>query len=438
MIKLIYNYFKLCIKLYTFDKDDVNNVNTLFDQIVDCGSVCIKITQWILPILEMKYKIEYDNVPYWFSKLENLYDNCNYHCDDYTRRVYLDEFNNEFSDKYKMIKVLSSGSMGGCYHIKSIDDDKDFCMKVIHPNIKYEMKILTYLFKIPFFQNIFHKIVPISFEIFFDKFKEQINMIKEANNILQFRENYSKDELILIPKLYAVSSDILIMEYLPSYKLSEVDISDYKKTKLLSILFLFMRNNGLLNFNHGDLHKGNWGINDNKIVIYDFGICWKYSQKKSKHNLKLVDLFDTEYAKDPLLFEKFSTILFELMDHTFDRDDFLKYAKISNEKYELNKLDVKSIYNIVIRYFIERDKIMDYTFFIGIINVLQVNKIMLHYDVVNGRADIEWLNSKRKDLIDICEAYDSFKEYSNYYKDTLQNESIDYNYIQDKITQNLN
>ena len=113
MIKLIYNYFKLCIKLYTFNKDDVNDVNILFDQIVDCGSVCIKITQWILPVLEMKYKIESDNIPYWFSKLENLYDNCNYHCDNYTRMVYLNEFNHNFDEKYKMIKVLS-GSMGGC------------------------------------------------------------------------------------------------------------------------------------------------------------------------------------------------------------------------------------------------------------------------------------------------------------------------------------
>ena len=261
-------------------------------------------------------------------------------------------------------------------------------------------------------------------------------MIKEANNILRFRENYNKNELIIIPKLYEISTDILIMEYLPSYKLSGMNISDYKKTKLLSYLFLFMRNNVLLNFNHGDLHRGNWGINENKIVIYDFGICWKHSRKKYYSQLELIELFDTDYTKDELLFEKFSTILLELMDHTFDKDDFIKYSKISTESND--KLDVKSIYNILIIYFIEKGKFIDYTIFLGIVNVLQVNKMLSDYDVINGNADIDWLDSKQKELVDICEAYNSFQEYNNYYKDSFKNKSIDYNYIQDKITQNLN
>ena len=38
-----------------------------------------------------------------------------------------------------------------------------------------------------------------------------------------------------------------------------------------------MQNNLYINkYNHGDLHNYNWKItNDNKIVIYDYGLCWE-------------------------------------------------------------------------------------------------------------------------------------------------------------------
>ena len=57
MISLIYNYFKLCYRMYSFDRENNNNVDVLFNQIVDSGSVCIKIVQWMLPTLEIKYNI---------------------------------------------------------------------------------------------------------------------------------------------------------------------------------------------------------------------------------------------------------------------------------------------------------------------------------------------------------------------------------------------
>ena len=58
------------------------------------------------------------------------------------------------------------------------------------------------------------------------------------------------------------------MSYEESEKIDNNLLSPYKKYKLLNLLYLFIRNNEIiLNYNHGDLHKGNWGINGDKINI---------------------------------------------------------------------------------------------------------------------------------------------------------------------------
>ena len=58
-------------------------------------------------------------------------------------------------------------------------------------------------------------------------------------------------------------------------------MSEYRKSKIIFLLYLFIRNNMLIiNNNHGDLHKFNWKVSDeicnnlNKIIIYDFGYCF--------------------------------------------------------------------------------------------------------------------------------------------------------------------
>ena len=60
---------------------------------------------------------------------------------------------------------------------------------------------------------------------------------------------------------------------------------------------------------------------------------------------------------------------------------------------------------------LKKGKIIDYTIFLGIVYILQVNKMLSDYDVINGNADIDWLYSKKRELVDICEAYSNSKQY---------------------------
>ena len=57
-------------------------LDQLCNSITRCGSVCIKFTQWITPILELTYVEENDlftkdrEKPLWLTKLESFYENC--------------------------------------------------------------------------------------------------------------------------------------------------------------------------------------------------------------------------------------------------------------------------------------------------------------------------------------------------------------------------
>ena len=70
------------------------------------------------------------------------------------------------------------------------------------------------------------------------------------------------------------------------------ELSMYEQSKYLSLSFLFNNNNKyILNFNHGDMHLGNFKkYKENKIVIYDFGYCFKVNDDK------IVEIFNDFYG----------------------------------------------------------------------------------------------------------------------------------------------
>ena len=66
------------------------------------------------------------------------------------------------------------------------------------------------------------------------------------------------------------------MSYEEGTKFDDSDSTDYIKSQVQLLLKLFIKHNQHFFFMHGDLHKGNWKLRENgKIVIYDFGYCWK-------------------------------------------------------------------------------------------------------------------------------------------------------------------
>ncbi len=89
------------------------------------------------------------------------------------------------------------------------------------------------------------------------------------------------------------------MEYLEGKSIENQKDNNYRYSKFNLFIYIFMQNNLYINkYNHGDLHNYNWKItNDNKIVIYDYGLCWELQDDFLLNNLnELIDgLHDYNY-----------------------------------------------------------------------------------------------------------------------------------------------
>ena len=254
---------------YNFYNDKI--VKILLKNVHSCGVIPIKIIQWGLPILKL---INIDKKI--LDIFENTYENCPIHELDYTKKLYKSDFYNDIDDDYKIIELVGSGSIAQVYKIQDIKTNEFYAMKVIHPDaiknfnkIKFYLKIIFSIFK-------FSNIVPTDLNNFLKQFRQQLDLVNEANNILKFSGLYKNDQLFLIPELYKFSKNIIIMDYIEgrSIETIKINIQHYRYNMIISI---FMYNNLFINkFNHGDLHNYNWKITeDNKIIIYDFGLCWE-------------------------------------------------------------------------------------------------------------------------------------------------------------------
>ena len=81
------------------------------------------------------------------------------------------------------------------------------------------------------------------------------------------------------------------MEYISGKSLESIDKNSIDYFKHHLNIFVFTNNNLYINdFNHGDLHNYNWKItDDNKIVIYDFGLCWELNNKYIMDTLQILN-----------------------------------------------------------------------------------------------------------------------------------------------------
>ena len=297
----LFNYLKLGIwsTIYYFRPSDLV-FNIIVNNIKHCGPIVIKFVQWVLPKIETIYGIQKNSIDNeWFIKLEEIYENCEYHSLEYTKRQYKIDFKKDFDEDYKEVKRVASGSIGQVYKI--IDKKGNtFAMKVLHPYIDYQLYFFSLLFLIirviPPFNNYLNYYFPINLHSFIKDFQMQTNLINEANHNIHFTNVYRDNPYIIIPQLYKFSKEIIIMSYEEGERFDTMDLSDYMNYKTILLLKLFNKNNEAIHqFMHGDLHKGNWKVRINKIdvklVIYDFGFCWSIPPLISKNLVKMNQVF---------------------------------------------------------------------------------------------------------------------------------------------------
>ena len=291
IISQFWNYSKLSYNLYSlyseYNKNksiDTDKSNILIDSIhrnvLQCGAICIKFAQWLLPILDNIY-IDGEDKPYWFVSLEDLYENCPIHSTEYSKQIYYDNFKEYFDDDYKIIDVVGSGSVGQVYKIHNKHTQDYFALKVIHPNVHNELKLFKKFLSFILWFNCLRKklygLVPVDYQQFIDNFEEQVNLVHEANYLSRMKYNYRNNPSIIIPELVKFGENCIVMSYEEGEIMDKMDISGYQKTKIISLLYGFIMSNQLFyDVLHNDVHKANWKvrrIDENRfaVVVYDFG-----------------------------------------------------------------------------------------------------------------------------------------------------------------------
>jgi predicted unusual protein kinase regulating ubiquinone biosynthesis (AarF/ABC1/UbiB family) len=103
----------------------------------------------------------------------------------------------------------------------------------------------------------------------------------EVENAIDFKKSMKDVEWIKIPRVYKglSTNDMIVMEYVPTQKLTEIDDSKVNPKKvceaLINAYIIQTMNNGLF---HADPHPGNLGFSSRgKLVFYDFGLVIRLS-----------------------------------------------------------------------------------------------------------------------------------------------------------------
>ena len=433
---ILFKYLKLAVwsGIYYLQENKSETIfNIIVKNIHNCGCVTIKFTQWLLPKIEVLYDIDVDKKENkWFLELEKMYDNCNIHSIEYTKKLYKEEFRNEIDCDYTVDGVIASGSIGQVYKVKNNIDKKYYAMKVLHPNVDKELSyvycILLLLYNLPIINNIIKYYIPIDIKTFIEDFKVQTNLINEGNNCIHFRHHLNGDKCYIVPTVYKMSKKILIMSYEEGKSFDKLDVSDYTRSKIIAIIKLFIKSNQYSHrLHHGDMHKGNWKVRFTKdnipqIVIYDYGFCWKMPKHLESTEVQLS--IDRAFILPIDNIEKYSKACQILLN---ERTSLENIEIIVKDLINIDKISYQDpifLIKLIIRCCRNDNYLIDSFIFQSIIIHTQLTKNIEKY-ITTKRGDdgrSYYYGKEILDLINICDTYDI----CNTYKDILKIESDKY------------
>ena len=275
------------------------------------GCIIIKLIQWTNNQL-LFLKNSSNNNKFISEIFSKYYENCYIHNISYTKSLFYEEFGIKFDDFVELDTnyTIKSGSIAQVYKgiikppyntfenscIGGNNSCVSVAIKVVHPEIEYQLIYPIYFFEIYIFFvtncKCFKKYDTIyNFDAFFINLKKQINMINEYANNEYFYNKYYDHKIIMIPKPLMKSRHFLIMEYIEGEAFESLNISNYKKQVIICLLALFIKDIYMFSkYVHSDLHDANWKIfrqqtlntsvsatgdtgdtSNYKIIIYDFG-----------------------------------------------------------------------------------------------------------------------------------------------------------------------
>ena len=441
-------YFSLFINALTLNKiyysltDKINPhlSKYLYNTINLNGCMLIKLVQWINTNLEL-LDVNDDTNNSMRHMFSSFYENCNVHDLNYTRQVFIDDYCNgneeEFENNFKLdiSTDVKSGSIAQVY--KGTYENITVALKVVHPNIKYQliypiMFVKFYKFIVSNFWFLNKYDTPFVFENFFENLIKQSDMTIEYNNMLYFYNEYIDNEYIIIPRPIACSKNILIMEYVEGENINEITDSITEKQKIASLLNLFVKDTFYFKqYYHSDLHESNWKVKKYKdfyqLIVYDYG----YISKNNIHDtFKLIT-----FHNDTLNVSGLCDCIYEhCLNINFTQEQFS--VKFGNYINDLN-VEIKEPFcdEIILRmynFLVINNISVTPNMFELFVSIILIKKYIILYLLIEkvGNTKAETANniiSNYLSTINLCEKYQIFTQSKNYYIE---------NYIQNPIFKN--
>tara|TARA_B110001450_G_scaffold160077_1_gene149267 strand:- start:4035 stop:5405 length:1371 start_codon:yes stop_codon:yes gene_type:complete len=382
IINTFYSFLRLCYLIYVVSKEVIlfystNYINKVYklppleqlnllenitSKLEKINIIYVKIFQSlcldnnILNENEKEYLLKYtDNVPYHNDEIEY-------------------EFLNSLEEKYNItlenIEPINAGIVGLAFNgINKEENGAKVIIKILKKDITnkinnalYELLLATYILQfIPFLNNLnLHKLILDNKE----SFCNQVDFIKEANNIELFSSKNKNLPAYKFPKVYKTITNeynnIIVMENIKGLTIHEVKKMDqsikdefgklYVKFGLISLLY----NNAI----HNDLHSGNLFFYKNEdsssnpqyqLGLIDFGIC----TFPSKENQNIYYTFfvevilnknynDLDLVVKGIINEKYVFDLLNNYEKTIFKNNCIKCF----EKFESNDLDVNFLFEM--------------------------------------------------------------------------------------------
>lgn len=271
------NILLLFIKIiqYKLSFDKTSCIKEIKNILLDAGPIWQKFSQ----VLSYQEELIGHDLA---IELQQFLFNCPIHCHEYSKQIVKESFGDNYDiNKIHDDSLIGSGTIAQVYKVD------EYVIKILHPNIKeevYNAKSNYINIKNSF---LFPSNLKVFCDWFFDGLIEQINMEKEYDSCNLIKElitdktNNNLKHIFIFPQMKAFSNNCIVMSYEPSQpilleKRHEFDkLVLYKACLALTFFQLVCVQHGFI---HGDMHYGNFGIQnshsyeDMKIVIYDFGL----------------------------------------------------------------------------------------------------------------------------------------------------------------------
>lgn len=261
-------------------------------QLIELGPTFVKLGQIVSTRADL-YPVEFTR------ELESLQDNVPPIDEACVKDVV--NSNNIFSEfEYTPFKSASIGQV----HMAKLLDGREVVVKIKRPNIYDIMKRDTdnIVDVVNFLERIGVDTGATSGRVLDESIEyllSESDYLSEMNNAKRMRKAFKGVKWVKIPKVYEDLSteDMIVMEYVKSSKLTEINDDRVNPKKLCEALItsyvIQTMEKGLF---HADPHPGNIGFSDDgKLVFYDFGLVIDISDELK---LGFQDLFKCIIKRD--------------------------------------------------------------------------------------------------------------------------------------------